>query len=1653
MSMKRHNKQKKKQNRGIAAIVTASVLAVTLGTVGVFHQMQPIEAYAKESFTGTKQVVEGHTGDDNPFVILDIVPSYATYKWNGDETQSYQISTGTLGYLVNGQSTMASDYAGIYKDHSADLLTWQKRSELVNEIWKSGTGDSDLTFQYEEAYGSGNTRKDLNTPNANGWQLLIEQETLQAGDQTTGATAHSGMMKGYFKKYETPDPSVSQTATPDRTGYDYVKVGDWSEDEGSGESSDNIYQFDQTNGTYQLKFQKASGSGLTQGYVINDAQNGTQQITENNKADYSSSTGLYYKDTNEDFVYAGTIASVFRSNSISLDEYYSNPVTSSDSNSSDSNLSDSTPSASASTDAEITDTDEKTAEAAATATATSAATPTTAPASAAASATPTATTTTSTTAAAGTTSKPAATTAPDKTAATAVKAETTTVNNKINYAAYVPSVLYSELQQTTTPKAVPVTSPSTTDQSTDTDTNSESSDADNNNSNDLSVPQPVSQPGTERAYYIVTFKYVTNIAADGSQTIYEVIPGSETEISDTTTNRPYDVYVKSGSTAEAGTTPSASADSSADVSASPSVTPSASPSSTPDINTDKVFLYVGPGQGDYKLTDQADLSDADKKRQAPVWMEVRNAPTYFRFNGGCDWLKNYVFHALSGGDNANENFKIQVRTIRADELTQDMIEKADLVYLESGTAPFIRSDSANVSLTYLSQDTQTVQRDGNSMTTGMTRENAYGLLYQAAVNLLPVIVDYQAATREEYKDLDYQKVAKIFLKEDLENFVNDAHTDQNWMFEHLGDSGYPDRTYNGNHFVNRNVYMVNSSTPLVNGDFPKAFDEGSTGSGFSEVLNLIQSENALLSEDNRIPESVCKAKAIEYIINYSVGFIAEFTDLRIMELQPTNNDQADLKAENPTDNSTTLYWQRNATGSVKKQVLRSSRKVNVQVTTKTPASFNSEWEDINQNYNLVFLGLDGQKLNYAAGLWSSTVYNDQDLNGKLYHTGDQAGGSDERYDASDITKRKKQELLDFMKAGYPVLVENDFFNGKSAKNGADRINTKYVAADTQMYDFLRQATTDYADRIYTIDDVHSNILFLAQLNIDHPVIRVTDTADVTLSEASNGEFSVSFGYSITNQNGGGYGGECSTELYLDMNGDGNYTDAERVDNSSAEGGVIRAAADGGQMSILFTEDPGSRAIPFRLRVVDNGNTYRRSSVEGILTVLDTTKEKIRVLQIGDPDTTSLSNLYQQENSTLGYYLKAAENTMNVKLDIETVSSAMLGEKLAKNQDYLDQWDLLIVGFGNGSENIQAGRIEDYIQKGHSVLVTGKEATDGKRQMSAMLLGQDENRKTYGKLGRDTGSLYRYAGLEAGMFGAQSSLSAVGLNEGSIFSYPYSIGKSAALDGGKSYQAYDYLLDLSSLKAPFVTPWFVFSQSGNNTNAYDVSPKDGANNYWLYSRSNVVFIGNDDYSGFTYQADNQQNPVGTGLLESQMFVNAMMLAYDSGVHNLKVDIVAGFDTTAAKVASISIPFDKDLENQGESGLLDETVDVYFKFKNSNLTLSNAYNVNFYYEDTAGSVTLNVGDEVVQVTPFTSSLWTVQDNTLTEVAASQIRQGKVYRFKAPVIALQNNTAATNAKIYVEVVSALERPDGSEGAGSKEIRGYDSVTFTRTQLFLLE
>ena len=306
-------------------------------------------------------------------------------------------------------------------------------------------------------------------------------------------------------------------------------------------------------------------------------------------------------------------------------------------------------------------------------------------------------------------------------------------------------------------------------------------------------------PGTE--YYVVTFEYADKLTAGDERSLYAI--ESAQKLVPDGSGRPYDLYVLNTESEDSVETFSDDEEADAQAQTYSSTAVQAVPS---NVTTDKVFLYVGAGAGEYKLTDEADLSEADKAGQAPVWMEVRNAPTYFRFNGGRDWLKQYVFHTLSGGDNANDNFRIEVRTIRADLLTQDMIKQADLIYLEDGRAPFINKESQKLTFQYITSDT--------------TRENAYALVCRAAVDLLPVIVDYDATTNENYSKLDYQGLAKMFLKEDLETYVNDAQTVPDWLFAYLDNSNYPNRTDNGNHYVNRNVYVVNSGTSLVDKDFP-----------------------------------------------------------------------------------------------------------------------------------------------------------------------------------------------------------------------------------------------------------------------------------------------------------------------------------------------------------------------------------------------------------------------------------------------------------------------------------------------------------------------------------------------------------------------------------------------------------------------------------------------------------------------------------------------------------------------------------------------------------------------------------------------------------------------------------------------------------------
>lgn len=1066
---------------------------------------------------------------------------------------------------------------------------------------------------------------------------------------------------------------------------------------------------------------------------------------------------------------------------------------------------------------------------------------------------------------------------------------------------------------------------------------------------------------------------------------------------------------------------------------------------------DGQFLYVGEG-GDWKLERVADGSTgSDENGVAIGTIELYNVPVYFQCNStGHDWLKQYVFSTLSDGDNPNNDFEIEVRTILASTVTAEEVYAADLVFLESGQNNAMLSSALT---------TKYIIGSG-AEGADMNADAVQAVLQRAVEELMPVIVDYDITQDGNYGEYNYQLLARAMLKRDLLEFysvtnVNDALIDN--IRNGLKDGRYDDKADGNYNYVNQNVYVFNGS-PLVGPDFPYELGESS---GFSDVLSMIRAENAMRSEDNKIPESVSKAMVMQFIINASVGIIGEIGNLNILELQPTANDGSDLRTEVDSKGYTKLILQTEKMASGM-QVLTNKNSFSISSEVKSVAEFNGRWEDINGKYDLVFIGLDGKKLNMEDDDRERTpLYNNSSLDGKVYHRGDSSNTDLGNYDANDITVQKKVALLEYMAAGYPVLVENDCFtNGSAQKATADDVNTDYIDADSVMCSFLKAAVSDdsYKDRIYTVYDARIGSMFLTQLMTPRPRISLVmedgedssaESAVQPMTQDENGDYRGQIAYTVTNGRGEAYESPegWTVSLYMDYDYDGVFESGEEVTEYVNEDGVI---------DVTLT-NMGSGILPWKLEVTDSGNEYRRDSVQGYFKIGSTVRGELKVLQIterADDEYVNLQTMFNTNaDSMLADYLRGAGATLNSDMQFETVNATELLIRLVENVKYLDQWDVVVLNLEgmDGADPMVATAVTEYVNAGRSLLVCGSmDSATSRAGLSADLLGQTDS-STYVWLGANGASGYqRYKGLNSDMYGGSTGLLAQSVNEGSISHYPYEIqGDSFTVGADVSLRASAYLLDLDNnpqsdtdAYTTYVTPWYTF---GGMDTAYGVSPRDAANNYYCYSKGNVVYLAQSRYP---YVKDSS-----VGVAESKFFVNALVAAYSAGIHNANVRIVAGFAEDSQDVENIAVPFDQiwfeDIADSSR-GILDDTVEVYFKFRDNNIARSKSVIVGYYYQNPNSSDLVDVGGKLVQASPFPTPtpLWTVINNRLTLVEDGTLEPGQVYRIQAPVITLRENEAETKADIYIVIKTTFER-----GGKTYEIISSDSVSLNRAQLFLLE
>ena len=1599
----------KRRNWKIALSGIAMLLTVAVVAVNITQYLRPAEAIAKESFAGIGKIVADH--EETPYKILDIVPSEvlipATHV-GGPQDLVFHFSTGTMGYMAGGKAPFADDLVRTFTDNEERFLTYENRNKLFDIVVSSGNS----MITYEEAYGW--TRDNLKSGD---WTLIFEggkEVSVDSNNQYILKGLTDGIFKGTWKKQEGGDfelidglLTTAQSFNLDGAvyGVDYNEYGALYYPVSVDQLADKEPDFLLYKAEVINTINSAEGSaGYPAEYPV------YRYNADSGQYMYAGTIGDHFGNWNGDNGNSGGSNSGDGDDGDGNDDGNETPEGGEDGNTDNNEGGEGEEGGNTdgNEEGETTDGNEE-----------------------------------GETTGGGDES----TDGTDGDGSTDDNSSVEPLNISRN------TVFINEWRRLVEADGESDEEASEADKTEEGSDNSQNADipesgtddtlTDGEPNEDSENPQPddssTSEPenSSESAESNETF-YILDFICIGTAASVEAGMIEDYALGAVTLGEDVDTLADDGTDNSAGR-----------------------------------FIYVGPEKGNYTLK-----YDADGETY-----QVYNAPVYIRCRGGNDYLRKYVFNSLSGGDNANSSFKIEVTTVRADEVTADMVYGTDLVYLESGATSFIgASDGSNVS--YIgSGDEDSTSDEGSDMNESAIR----AILSRATDDLMPIIVDYDITEDEDhYNGTNYQFLAKALLKRDLAGFfeaVDGSDLTSNIKMG-IEDDDYPDKDDNKYHYVNQNVYVTTGMLYSNDDEFYKYLDSFEAKSGFNEVLAAISAENTMLAEEDRISLKVSKARAIQYIINYSVGIMGEFEDLTILELQPTANvDSAtgavysDLHTEVDSKENMKLYWK---TGSMQtgKQILYSKKPFSVTTDVKSVAEFNGEWEDINGAYDMIFIGLDGMNLNLDNNKPGRSIYNNNNLNGKVYHSGDTSGLG--TYDSNDITSQKMMGLLEYLQAGYPIVVENDCFkDGTALDVSEDSINTEYIADDTLMYRFLSAAVSDerYSESLFTVSDTMSSALFMARMKTSKPRIELLNEDGSEVSQESDGpaaavvqrlvldendEYHGRIAYAVKNNRGEDYLGSTEMRLYADMNYDGIFGVEEELTGYVNEGNVIDVAITG----------MGPGIIPWKLEVADTGNACRRDSVQGYFELLSTNEQEVRVLQVTAKRQNPFVDLKQmyniKEDSMLAYYLRGAEGNANISFEFESVTPDMLNENLAKNAKYLNQWDIVVLTVDD-TVTVNNPAIVDYINEGRSLLVCNQNKNLDKEGFASELFGwyNEDIRRTYVSLGTGESNLHRYADLKAEMYEAQhGNLKAEKINEGSILYYPYQLGGSSfALGNTESgLRASEYLLNFeNNLKSEateaYVTAWVTLG--GTTSTAYGISPRDARNNYYCYSKGNVVYLAQSEYQ-YTYDAANNGVPDGNeGSEECKFFVNALMAAYSAGVHGSSVSMVSGFAQTSAPVKSISVPFDqewRETADDGTKGILDETVDVYFKFADSNVGANKKVTVSFYYEDPAGTQEFAVGDTTVKATPFGSDIWTVTDNKLVQVTPNDAQNpdqvglvpGKVYQIKAPVVPLRMLTDDTvnDAGIYVLVESEFTRT-----GKVYKIDGFGTVSLNRTKLFLLE
>lgn len=659
---------------------------------------------------------------------------------------------------------------------------------------------------------------------------------------------------------------------------------------------------------------------------------------------------------------------------------------------------------------------------------------------------------------------------------------------------------------------------------------------------------------------------------------------------------------------------------------------------------------------------------------------VRYREVYYK--GG--YTNNNLFLKEVFGLEDDEELRVRVTTVTVSNLTVGSMNTADLVFLSPGF------DAGSAGTGYL-------PAQGYGAAAGDVTDAVGFEICRLAAENVPVIVDYRVANSGT--DSNMRKAAR-FCAGDNPSLGTATNLGELTLDAWSSTAVYGDTDHT---LVAENVYCFNPATMnagvtvknIATYWFASAFST-STGEngGFGAVLDEIRTENfyrevAGLDEEDMLAEKVSVSTAVRYVINYAgQRNIEQPTAVRVLELQPANVSSALSPG--------TVYssWLGSPPGFTQSAVT---------VKTYATGQFVGMIENINESYDLIYIGGNTSRLNTSSG---TTVYNDTSMNGLIYsNVGDiytaniqMAGLLDRdymtaadgtygldgtsdtpattfRFSGNDITEAKVADLEAFAEAGYPIVIDNALIS-----SGA--INPARVDASSYLYEALTTILPmpNVMSASEAVASASSGVV-MRYLEVSKPEIELTgqptvysDTsASSSLTIGGDGYYYLRYEFMIKNATEPTPRTTTyNVKLYIDLNADGRYDEAEQLNDIevSDEYGTAVIPVEryedetliqtysllGDRTYRIVRQMPTAYVgiIPWKLEVVKNGAPHIHASEANYarIAALSSQKQVVKVLQISDSDAgTSLINLEDQMRTGSGsvtYYDKGVRKTSSSK---------------------------------------------------------------------------------------------------------------------------------------------------------------------------------------------------------------------------------------------------------------------------------------------------------------------------------------------------------------------------------------------------------------------